>query len=448
MGGLAFAAKNGGFEVAGLDETAGPPMSTWLDDHNISWSKTFDPAQLEGVDTVVVSGHHGHDDHPVIRLARQKNIAIISFAELLGTLTKGAHVVAVAGTHGKTTTTSLIAWLLESAGRKPDFLVGIRPFNFNASSRLNGSKLFVVEADEYKASTQDLRPKFDYYHPDVLVLTSVEHDHPDIFPTMSSYLDAFKKLVKNMPKSGTLVAWAEDHNVSEIAASASCSVITYGLEQGDYRAENIAYTANGISFDITGKQEFSGVTVPVFGQHNVLNALAATVVAVNEGLTIQQIKAGALAFKGAHRRFALLTPANASITIIDDYAHHPTEAKTTIEAAKLHFPGRRLIALYRPHTYSRTQTLLSEYHAAFSQADKLYITDVEPAREAANQRTVSGQEVIDGLPDPVRKHAVFLSDRDALVKNIIDTAQPGDVVLCMTVSGLNDIAGELAQKLG
>lgn len=447
MGGLAFAAKNGGFEVSGLDETAGPPMSTWLDDHDLSWSKTFDPVQLDGVDTVVVSGHHGNDDHSVIRLARQKNIAIVSFAELLGTITKDSHVIAVAGTHGKTTTTSLITWLLEAAGRAPDFLVGIRPFNFEASSRLNGSKLFVVEADEYKASTQDARPKFDYYHPDVLVLTSVEHDHPDIFPTMESYLSAFKNLAKSLPKNGRLVAWAENDNVAAIAAEAACQVVTYGLEKGDYRATDINYSPQGISFEVAGQERLDRVTVPLFGKHNVLNALAATVVLLNEGLTIAQIKAGALTFKGAHRRFALLTPANADITVIDDYAHHPTEAKATIEAAKLHFAGRRLIALYRPHTYSRTQTLLSEYHAAFSDADKLYITDVEPAREAANQRTVSGQEIIDGLPDPVRQNAAFVADREQLIKDITATAKPGDVVLCMTVSGFNDIAGELAKKL-
>lgn len=449
MGGLALAAKNRGYKVTGLDEAGSPPMSTWLDDHGLQWSKTYQPAQLEGVDAVVISGQHGSEDHQVIQVARQRGLRVLSFAELLGEITQGVHVVAVAGTHGKTTTTSLITWLLESAGRSPDYLIGIRPFNFEASSRLNGASVVVIEADEYKASTIDSQPKFDYYHPNVLVLTSVEHDHPDIYPTPESYVAAFEHLVANLPPDGCLVVCAEDHLAMQLSKKARCKVVTYGSEKGDYVAKNVDFLSSGIRFNVQTPQGLLGtITVPLYGRHNVLNSLAAIAVGLQEGLDFKNIVTGARKFKGAFRRFNILTPNQSNITVIDDYAHHPTEARTTIEAAKFHFSGRRLVVIYRPHTYSRTQTLLSEYHRAFSGADKLYITDVEPARELANQRTVSGQEIVDGLPADLKSRSVFVKNRDDLVKQIVANAKSGDVVLCMTVSGFDNVANELADRLG
>ncbi|HEU5187374.1 MAG TPA: Mur ligase family protein [Candidatus Saccharimonadales bacterium] len=448
MGGLALAAKNGGYVVTGLDEAGSPPMSTWLDDHGLAWAKIYASNQLDGVDAVVISGQHGSEDHPVIKVARERNIRILSFAELLGEITHGVHVVAVAGTHGKSTTASLITWLLEAAGRSPDFLIGIRPFNFEASSRLNGAKVAVIEADEYKASTMDPRPKFDYYHPDVLVLTSIEHDHPDIYPTLDSYLTAFEGLVSAMPQTGCLVLCAEDPLAVRVAAKAGSKVVRYGINQGDYTAKKIVFLPGGIQFEVQSPQgNLGAITVPVYGRHNVLNSLAAVVVGLQEGLAFKDIVVGAQKFKGVFRRFSILTPEHSKITIIDDYAHHPTEARTTIEAAKLHFPGRRLVVVYRPHTYSRTQTLLKEYHAAFLEADKLYITDVEPARELANQRTVSGQEIVEGLPPDLKARSAFVVQRDELVAQIVADAKAGDVVLCMTVSGYEGIAEELAASL-
>lgn len=447
MGGLALAAKNRGFTVSGLDETAGPPMTNWLDDHEITWTKSYTEDLMQGVDTVVISGHHGGQAHPVMQFAKSNNLKVVSFAELVGELTKGKNVIAVAGTHGKTTTTSLITWFLEAAGKKPDYLVGIRPLNFDSSSRLDGAETVVIEADEYKASTLDPSPKFIYYHPSTLVLTSLEHDHPDIFPTFESYIQEFQKLVKNMQGTSTLVHWKSD-NIAKVADNFSGKKVSYGLNGGDFTANDIAFTPSGLEFDVISNQQNLGrLTVPVYGKHNVLNSLAATAAVLAQGVSFGQIKSGAPKFKGAFRRFNILTPAGSKVTVIDDYAHHPTEAMKTIEAAKLHFNGRRLVVLYRPHTYSRTQTLLPEYHLAFDGADKLYITDVEPAREAANQRIVSGQEIIDGLPQNVQQNSEFVEDRDELVQKIVADSKPGDVVLCMTVSGYGDIAGELAKKL-
>ena len=446
MRGIALAAIRQGHVVTGLDESVaeGDAGAAWVDAHGIDWSRTPQPSQLDGVDLVIISGGTSAD-YPMVLEAERRHIPVQSFAEYLGELTRSKHVISVAGTHGKTTTTSLITWLLESAGRHPDYLIGIRPFNFDSSARLDDADTFVVEGDEYKASSLDPHPKLSYYHPDTLVLTSVEHDHPDVYPTMKDYVAAFEQVVGHLPKTGRLVACADSATVMNIAAKANCDVITYGLDQGEFTARHIAYEPAGISYNVVKNGEPIGrLTVGVYGRHNVLNSLAATAVALSEGLTWEQIQAGAATFKGAYRRTNLLTPVDSPVLVVDDYAHHPTEAEAMIRMMKLHFPDRRLLVVYRPHTYSRTQTLLSEYHQAFSGADHLYLTDVEPAREAANQRTVSGQEILDGLPPKLKANSVFEPDRDRLIARLKSDAKPGDMVLCMTVSGYGKLAEELA----
>ena len=442
--GLALAVRERGFKVTGLDETGAPPGSDWLDERGIVWAKTFVPEQLDGVTAVIVTGAHATPEYPAIVEAAQRGIPVKSWAQLVGELTSGERSIVVAGTHGKTTTTSFITWLLEGAGRKPDFLVGIQPFNFDSSVRLAGSDVVVLEGDEYKSSSLENTSKLEYYHPDVMVLTSVEHDHPDVFPDLASVIDRFIKVVRKIPEQGRLVVWAESQTVTMVAASASCQVVTYGLEEGAYKARNIAYLPAGIEFDVETDQGVIGrMAAPMYGRHNVLNALAAIAVTVGEGLSFDQLLEAASTFKGAYRRFNILTPATSAVTVIDDYGHHPSEVKTMIEGIKLHFAGRRLVVVYRPHTYSRTRALLKEYQASFDDADVVYMTDVEGAREAASERTVSGADIVAGLAES----AVFEPDRGKLADRVVADAQPGDVVLCMTVSGYDDIAGELAQRL-
>ena len=442
--GLALAARELGYRVSGLDETAVPPGSDWLDQQKIPWARAFSAAQLDDVKAVIVTGAHVSDDYPAIVEARRRGIPIKSYAQLLGELTAGEHVIAVAGTHGKTTTTSLIAWLLEAAGRHPDFLVGIRPFNFDSSVRLTGSKVAVVEGDEYKASNLETKSKVQYYHPDALVLTSVEHDHPDMYPDLDAVIQRFREVVAAIPETGRLIAWAEHDTVTKVAAAANCSLITYGLESGDYTARDVAYLPSGIEFDVLRGHEVLGrVATALYGEHNVLNGLAAVVACLGEGLSIGQIIKGAASFKGAYRRFNLITPADAPITVVDDYAHHPSEAATNIEAAKLHFPGRRVVVVYRPHTYTRTAALLPEYQRAFDQADLVYITDIEGAREAGKTPNVSGNDIVQALKMP----ALYAPDRAELLRRLKVDARTGDVILCFTVSGYDNFAQELAKEL-
>jgi UDP-N-acetylmuramate--alanine ligase len=307
--------------------------------------------------------------------------------------------------------------------------------------RLTGSSVAVAEGDEYRASNLETKSKIQYHHPDTLVLTSVEHDHPDFFPTPADYTLRFAEIVAALPKTGRLIAWAESDTVTEAAKSAPCPVTTYGLSFGDYTARDITYAPTGIEFDIENHGGILGhIAVQLYGKHNVLNTLAAVAATLAENLTFDQIITGAAKFKGSYRRFNLITPASSSITIIDDYGHHPTEVATNVEAAKLHFPGRRIVAIVRPHTYSRTKALLTEWQNAFANADLVYITDIEGAREAHLAATVSGNDIVQALKMP----ALYTPDRADLVRRLKIDAKPGDVIVCFTVSGYDKLAEELA----
>lgn len=444
MRGIAWAAKQAGHTVTGLDEGAAPGAGTdWLTERGIEWTRIPNPKLLVGVTKIIISGGTPAT-YPLLVKAQHQGIPVLSFAQYLGELTQNKHVIAISGTHGKTTTTSLVTWLLDSAGRKPDFLIGIRPFNFDSSARLEGSDLFVVEGDEYRGSALDKRSKVQYYHPDVLVLTSVEHDHPDLFPDLASVVRLFKEVVKEIPEHGRLIAWAENATVIEVAEVARCAIITYGLSIGDYTARNIAYQPTGIEFDIENGGVGGRIAVPLYGKHNVMNVLAAIAVCLKEGLTMDQIIAGAATFRGAYRRFNVLTPTDAPVTVVDDYAHHPTEVRVTLEGARLHYAGRRIVAVFRPHTFSRTSALLKEYRAAFGAADLVYITDIEAAREAGKDQTVSGLDIVAKLPMP----ALYTPERDDLIERLKRDVRPGDVILCMTVSGHQKLAEELAETMG
>ncbi len=443
LSGLALAAQQRGYRVTGLDERAYPPVSDWLDRHGFTWTRHKSLRLLDGVNRIIMNNELPLEDE-LIAEAGRRGIAVQSFAEFLGELTRGDHTIAVTGTHGKTTTTALIAWLLHQAGRRPNFLIGAQPFNFDVSVRLDGRGVTVLEGDEYSAFNRTGKSKVQYYHPDVLLITSLEHDHPDIFPTFKDMTDRFAEFVTALPKSGRLISWAESDSVAQVAKLAPCPATTYGLERGDYTAANIELNPDGIAFDMLHHRKLVGrLEAPLYGRHNVMNVLAAAAVALGEQLSFEQIRAAAATFRGTYRRFNLVSRPEADIAVLDDYGHHPTEVATTIQAARLHFPGRRIVAVFQPHTYSRTRTLLGQYQHSFGDADLVYVTEVESARESADEQTVSGRDIAEGVGDK----AVFEPDRAALLDRLATDLKPGDVVVFQSVGGYGKFAPELAERL-
>jgi UDP-N-acetylmuramate--L-alanine ligase len=440
MRGVALALKEHGYVVTGSDPGAYPPGSDWLDQHEIAWWREASVERLKGVSLVVLGGGVALD-HPELVEAQKQGIQITSYPELVGKLVKKAKRIAVTGTHGKTTTTSLIAWVLEYNGRKPDFLIGIKPNNFNTSVRIKGSDLVVLEGDEYRSSVIDLSSKFKYYQPDVVIITSIEHDHPDLFSNLESVKERFIELVSSMPRSGRLYVCGNNEAVIDVAAQSSAPLTTYG-DDAEWTAADIEYLPNGILYKLVRHAEVVGeIELPLYGYHNVLNSLAVAAVCMNEGIGFDGLKAAFLSFKGASRRFELVSAKGANISVIDDYAHHPTEVVATIEAAKRHFDGR-VVVVFRPHTYSRVAALMKEFQKAFKLADRAYIVPIEGARENEGS-SVSGVSIVDGAGD----NTLYEPDRNNLIEGVVEFALKGDVVICMSVNGYDGIAQELARRL-
>lgn len=442
MSGLAMAAKAQGNTVTGTDENAYPPTTDYLDKAGITWWREASAEHVRGVDQVIISGAYP-PSHAEIAAAQEASIPVEPFAQFWGELIADEYSIVVSGTHGKTTTSALLAWILDVAGKKPDYLIGVRPKDFDTSVRFNHASVAVSEGDEYQASQLAPTSKFSYYHPDMLLVTSVEMDHPDLFKDLDELEQRFSDLVKSLKPNANLFLCADDAGAAKLASTAGCEVATYGFNAGDWRANAVHFSASGISFTVhKGEDEIGQLTTGMYGRHNILNALGAVAAAHKYGVDWSQIVKAAASFRGTARRFSFVTPASAEVRVVDDYAHHPTAAKATIEAAKLHFPGR-VIAVYQPHTYSRTKALLSEYQKAFNEADRTFLLPVDGARERHLEATVSSQDIASGAAG----HIEVIHDRDALIRAVLDETQQGDTVLVMSVTGYGKLAEELADKL-
>jgi len=439
MAGVALAAKELGNDVTGTDTTAYEPMSSWLTEQGITWYQEADAAHLEGVDLLVLGGGIS-EDHPELVAAQDQGTEIQSYPELVSTLITTDNRIVVTGTHGKTTTTSLIAWLLESAGKHPDYLIGIKPKNFASSVRLHKGDVAVLEGDEYRSSKLDTSSKFSHYQPKSAIITSIEMDHPDLFKDLDDVSRRFEGLIASMPDDGYVVYCNDSSTIRDVVAGAKCKVESYD-EGGDWQALNTQFNESGISFDLHHHDEFVGsISIPLYGAHNVSNATAALAVCLKQGIALEDLQVGAKEFLGASRRFERVSAEGANVTVIDDYAHHPTEVAATLAAAKQHFKGN-VVAVFQPHTYSRTQSLLNEYRKSFGNADKAYILDIEGAREAGFAETVSAADIA------VADNVHYAPDRAELIDQLKYDLKPGDVLLCMSVNGYQNFAQEISRIL-
>lgn len=440
MRGVALAAVDLGYKVTGTDETAYSPGSDWLDEQGITWYKEADVAHINGVDLLVLGGGVAVDQAELVA-AQEAGIATQSYPEFVSTLIPTENRIVVTGTHGKTTITSFIAWLLESAGREPDFLVGIQPKNFASSVRLGGGEVAVLEGDEYRSSRLDTSSKFSHYQAKTAIITSIEMDHPDLFADLIAVRERFEGLVANLPEDGLLVYCNDSDIIREVVAKSKAQAVSYGTDDAHWRALNTQFNKDGILFDLYHDSELVGcVSVPLYGAHNVSNAIAALAVCLSQGIGIEELQAGAKSFLGASRRFECVSSPEDRIAVIDDYAHHPAEVAATLAAAKQHFTGK-IYAVFQPHTYSRTQSLLKEYQACFSDADAAYVVDIEGAREAGVSTDVTSESLT------TEPNVYYATDRNQLINDLKAAMEPGDVLICMSVNGYQNFAHEINQTL-
>jgi UDP-N-acetylmuramate--alanine ligase len=399
-----------GYQVSGSD-MKGSKEGDALRELGAKVYRGHDPAYVSGAEFVIASSAI-KEDHVEILSAKAQGIPVYKRSDVIGAIMQGYTGIAIAGTHGKTTTTSMTVHLLKQTGQDPTYIVGGVLGNTGMNANVGQGKAFVVEADEYDNMFHGLRPKVE-------VITSVEFDHPDFFRTPNQMVESFSHFVGLLPEDGLLVACADDPTAQIFARNrqiVAMPSITYGIDNpADWRAVNIRYEEGKMLFDLLIHEKESGtIHLSVPGRHNILNAMAALIVAQHEGVDLADAANALTSFKSTGRRFELRADIR-NIAIIDDYAHHPTAIKTTIEAARQRFPERELWAVWQPHTFSRTQVLWGDYLQAFDEAEHVIVTDIFASREADNPAIRSSNFVAE-LKHPSKFHAETFEDAGEILK--------------------------------
>ncbi len=441
MGGIAALARAAGHRVTGSDQNVYPPMSDQLAALGIELIQGYDPAQLALKPDVVVVGNVMSRGNVLIEALLESGIPYTSGPEWLSRhLLADRWTIAVAGTHGKTTTSSILAWILEYAGLNPGFLIGGVPGNFNVTARAGGGKYFVVEADEYDTAFFDKRAKFVHYRPRTAILNNLEHDHADIYPDVAAIQWQFHQLLRMVPRNGLVVANAGDANVMHVIDMGCWTPVERfaGGVQGD-TAWYVAVEPGGdySSFAIMeGDRRMADVSWPLLGRHNAENALAAVLAARHAGVELQTAVSALREFKGVRRRLEVRGVVD-GITVYDDFAHHPTAIATTIDGLRRRLGKARLFAVLEPR--SNTMKLGSHQEAiaaALGQADRVWLY-----QGPAVKWDVAGAMASLG------ERARVLSDIGTLVAELRDAARAGDHILIMSNGGFDGIHGKLLTRL-
>ncbi|HWQ04590.1 MAG TPA: UDP-N-acetylmuramate--L-alanine ligase [Longilinea sp.] len=380
------------------------------------------------------------DSNPEVQAALTAGIPVLKRAEFLGKLMSGRVGIAVAGTHGKTTTTAMTAWLLTACGLDPSYIIGGVSKNLGNNAHAGQGKTFVIEADEYDNMFLGL-------HPQIAVVTMMEHDHPDCFPTPAEYMAAFTAFADKLQPGGLLITNADNTQSASLAGAIppGCRVVTYGLKPGaDLRGNNIQRNlVGGFSFDVQSPlgTSLGHISLQVPGEHNVRNALAAFAVAQELKINGANAAAALDAFLGTGRRFDVRGEVS-GITLIDDYAHHPTEIRATLAAARVRFPESRIWAVWQPHTYSRTQMLLADFTRAFNDADCVIVTAIYAARE--KETGFSAAQVVAQMQHGNARYIPELADiRDTLIAEL----KPGDVLLVLSAGDADQVSSQVLSAL-
>lgn len=436
MSGLAHIALGDGYRVTGSDRA----KSEITDKLEEEGAVIYEGHAAENVGDAVLVVHTAavHDDNPEMQEAKKRNIRLIDRAEFLGALMKNyRHAVGVAGTHGKTTTTSMIAHALINADTDPTISVGGVLDLIDGNIRCGKSDLFVTEACEYTNS-------FLKFYPTIALITNIEEDHLDFFSGIEMIRDSFRSFAELTKGKGQVVAYGEDENIKlALEGEDGLEIITYGMaDSNDYYVKNVEYNAGYPSFDVyKNGEKLCSVSLNVPGDHNILNTLATIAVCELLGVDAQTAANGVETFKGTHRRFEKKGFVNGAI-VLDDYAHHPTEIKATLKAAKA-FDHKRIRCIFQPHTYSRTRTLWDEFVHAFGDADELIITHIYAAREVYDGKTDP-----DKLAEEIAATGVdakYIDKFDDIVKYIKETAEKGDIIFTMGAGDVTNIGPELVK---
>ena len=450
MASLAGLLKDRGFKISGSDSNPYPPMSTQIEAMGIKIAKPYQIENLNPKPDFVVVGNVISANNPEAQELVNLQIPFCSLPQAMGEFIiadKDSYVIA--GTHGKTTTTSIMSWVAECCGLKPGFLIGGIPKNFNQSFRNPEGGLFIIEGDEYDTAYFDKVPKFIHYKPKHVVLTSVEFDHADIYKDFNAVKAAFLRLMSLIPKDGTLVYWGDDRNVTAVAQTTpALKKISYGFEkQNDFVATIIEEKEHYCRFKITHQEEtLLEIQIPVVGRYNILNATSVAIMGYLREWPIEGVKKGLSTFAGVKRRQEHLGEF-AGVTLIEDFAHHPTAVRETIMAIQNKFSGRKVFSVFEPRSAtSRRKVFQKDYVEAFSQAQEVILAEAFDQSKLNETDRFSSQELIDDLKNK-NTTATCYADEDQIVKHLVTNSKPTDVILIMSNGGFGGIYQKLIDGL-
>ena len=450
MASLAGLLRAKGYEVRGSDAAAYPPMSTQLAQMGVAVVQPYDASHLDPVPDVVVVGNAISRGNVELERVLSDRIPFVSLADLIHReFLAHKTTLAVAGTHGKTTTTSMLAWIFETAERQPSFLIGGVAENFGTSYAWHeGSREFIIEADEYDTAFFDKGPKFLHYFPDSVILTSVEFDHADIYRDLDSVKTAFKRLVNLVPQRGRIIAYDGNENVSECTARAFCAVERYGFsDAAHWRIHDTLYEPTKTTWAVArAGRPWAKLEMSLAGEYNVLNATAAAAMAAGEGIPTEAIQQALATFKSVKRRLEVRSVTN-GVTLIDDFAHHPTAIGETLRALRTRYAGRRLWAVLEPRSNTlRRNVFENELVSALAIADQVVIAGVFKSEAIPELERLSPDTVTQRLRER-GKPAIQLPDADAIVAEIAPQLQEGDVVAVLSNGGFGNIYEKLPEAL-
>ena len=450
MASLAGMLKDSGHEVTGSDTGVYPPMSLILEEMKIPVLCPYQESNLAGQPDLVVIGNVISRGNAEAEAVLERQIPYESMPEAIRKLfLQDKTTLVIAGTHGKTTTTCMLSWVLESAGRDPGFFVGGKPKNFPKNFKLGGGEFFALEGDEYDTAFFDKGPKFLHYQPKHVLLTSVEFDHADIYDNLEQIIASFRKLLKIIPQEGSLIANLDYPSIAGLLKDCSAKVISYGMnpenrDRVDYFGE-ILQTGEKLKFRVTRSGD-AAKTSPLevewdqSGAHNVSNALGVIALCENIGLSWEEIHSGLLSFQGVKRRQELLGEVN-GIILLDDFAHHPTSVQETIMGIRKKYPSRRLWAIFEPRSNTSKRDIFQEdYAKSFAGADQVIFSDVFMPEKVKVGKVMDVGWIVGKINDSSRVSARHLSGTKAILDCLVQESKPGDALLFMSNGDFDGLA--------
>ena len=449
MAALAAMLKDMGFEVTGSDQKTYPPMSDFLFSKGIKVAEGFNEKNIFSAHDLIVVGNAVKKDNPEINKMNELGLNFCSMPQAVNRfVADGKKTILVTGTHGKTTTSSIMAWILYVAGLDPSFIIGGILKNFNSNYRLGKGEFIVIEGDEYDTAYFDKGPKFLHYDPHMAVITSVEFDHADIFKDIDQVKKAFDIFISGISQKSTLVAFDSDKNIDGLISGRKCCVMKYGKNTSSaWRLGKISYALPWTFFEVLKQgKTFKTFKTEIFGEHNLLNTLAAVAVADKLMIPNEVIAKALESFQGVKRRQEI-RGRKRGITVMDDFAHHPTAVKETVRAVKSFYQNKRLIAVFEPRTNTSMRNIFQNiYPLSFDHADIICIRKPPLLNKIPPDEHFSSEKLVKDLQNR-GKDAHYFPDTESIIKYLENTAKPGDLVLVMSNGGFENIHENLLKRL-